>query len=160
MPRLTHLEKTRMALVAITLLAPLATCGMALWKSSAEGAVGVPYPLRAALGNVVAAYVPILVIVFGFLWMLGKRPKPPKGDAAMDLTANVVAIFVFTVTLGIPILIYGISRLGEDANEAMVLYSSLMHTLLSAAMVYYFGKPLVDEQRTDEQRRTRTRATR
>jgi fumarate reductase subunit D len=160
MPRLTPLEKTRMALVAITLLSPLATCGVAVWKWSAEEAVGLPYPLRSAMGNIAAAYMPILVIVFGFLWTLGKRPKPPKGDPAMDLTANVVAVFVFAVTLGIPVLIYGFSRLGEDANESMVLYSSLMHTLLSAAMVYYFGKPLVEEPCADEQRGARAPATR
>ncbi|HKP74312.1 MAG TPA: hypothetical protein VJT67_02160 [Longimicrobiaceae bacterium] len=146
MPRVTQLEKTRITLVAVTLLAPLATCAMVLWKAAREGP-SIPYPQQTALLNVAAAYMPVLVIVFGFLWTVGKRPKPKKGDAALDLTANVAAVFVFVVTLGIPVLIYGMSDLGDDANQHMVLYSSLMHTLLSAAMVYYFGKPLVDQRR-------------
>ena len=146
MPRVTQLEKTRITLVAVTLLAPLATAAMVIWKAEQEGP-SIPYPQQEALLNIVAAYMPVLVIVFGFLWTVGKRPRPRKGDAALDLTANVAAVFTFVVTLGIPVLIYGMSDLGDDANKNMVLYSSLMHTLLSAAMVYYFGKPLVDQRR-------------
>jgi len=146
MPRVTQLEKTRITLVAITLLAPLATAVMVLRRAAQEGP-SIPYPQDTAMLNIVAAYMPVLVIVFGFLWTTGKRPRPKKGDAALDLTANVAAVFVFAVTLGIPVLIYGMADLGDDANKHMVLYSSLMHTLLSAAMVYYFGKPLVDQRR-------------
>jgi len=143
MPRVTQLEKTRITLVAITLLAPLLACGVAIWKDAHQ----IAYPLGRALLTINAAYTPVLVIVFGFLWTMGKRPKPKKGDAALDLTANLAAIFVFAVTLGIPVIIYATTTPGDDPNEHMVLYSSLMHTLLSAAMVYYFGKPLVDQRR-------------
>ena len=144
MPRVSQLEKTRITLVTITLLAPVLTCATVFWQANSRTS---PYPLKAALANVAAAYMPVLVIVFGFLWTMGKRPKPKKGDAALDLTANLAAVFVFAVTLGIPVLIYRFTTLGDDANENMVLYSSIMHTLLSAAMVYYFGKPLVDQRR-------------
>ena len=160
MPRVTALEKTRIWLIAITLLAPLLTCAVALWKWSAEGAVGVPYPLQTALFNISSAFMPIVIIVFGFLWTMGKRPKPPKGDAVMDRTANVVAVAVFAVALGAPVLIYAASPLGDDANASMAKYSSVMHTLLSAAMVYYFGKPLADERQAAEERGARTPATR
>lgn len=148
MPNLTALEKTRTALVVITLAAPLATSGVALKKWMDWRDSNLDFPLQNALLNIAAAYMPILIIVFGFLWTLEKRPKPPKGDRAMDNLANLVAVFVFAVTLGIPIAIYALTEYADDASQSMVLYSSLMHTLLTAAMVYYFGKPLVEQRKS------------
>jgi hypothetical protein len=135
------LDSVRIALAFMTFFG-LVLCIVVVYLAyRGDAQDGIPYPLATALGNAVAAYLPLLTAILGFLWAPNKAARTPvheRGEERMEWLANSMAILVFGGILLIPILLYGAFDV-EQANSLIVAYHGAMHSVVAGGLVYYFG---------------------
>ncbi len=94
-----------------------------------------------AIGNIWAAYIPILSAILAYLYSSKPNTKPQAKhqEKEIDDLRNKFTIVLFALVLICPILIYGFIDNISEANTYVHAYQTSVQTIIAGGLSYYFG---------------------